>query len=67
MTGIKIPVSAEFDKGDITQALQQFTAEFNKLGATISQANRVKFTPISKATLEDVKKLEASYRSLLKV
>ncbi|MGY4478644.1 hypothetical protein [Bradyrhizobium sp. USDA 3364] len=64
---IKIPVEAQFDKGDVTQALQQFTQEFNRLGATIAQANRVKFTPISKSTLEDMKKLEATYRSLLKV
>lgn len=67
MSGIKIPVEAQFDKGDVTQALQQFTAEFNKLGATIAQANKLKFSPISKATLEDMKRLQAGMESLRKV
>lgn len=67
MSGIKIPVEAEFDKGDVTQAIQQFTQEFNRLGATIAQANRVKFQPISKATLDDMRKVQAQFELLRKV
>lgn len=67
MAGIKIPVEATFNQGDLTQQLQQFQQSFNKLGQTIAQANKIKFDPISKASIDDVKKLEASFQSLLRV
>jgi len=65
--GIKIPVSAELSTEDVSKAVAKFTQDFNRLGAQISAANRVKFTPVSKATIDDVKKLEAGFQALLRV
>jgi hypothetical protein len=67
MAGIKIPVEAAFDKGDADRVVSDFAAQFNKLGAAIASATRQKFNPIDKASLEDMKRLNAGFESLKRV
>lgn len=67
MAGIKIPVEAQVNTGDLQQATQQFVQQFNKLGEVIAQANKIKFDPISKATLDDLRKVERQFDSLRKI
>lgn len=67
MDGIKIPVEAKLDSGDTDQQLQHWLSQFNALGEAIAKANKVKFQPVDKASIEQVKQLHANYASLLKV
>jgi len=67
MTGIKIPVSAAFEKGDVDRALGEFEQKFNRLGDAVAKANRVKFNPIDRATIDDIRKVTAAAESLRKV
>ncbi|TAI60433.1 lytic transglycosylase domain-containing protein, partial [Bradyrhizobium sp. Leo170] len=67
MSGIKIPVEAQFDPADVERAVQKFTQEFNKLGAVIAQVNRLKYQPIDKATLDNMRQLQAQFESLKKI
>ena len=43
--GIRIPVSASLDAGDVSKAIAEFEARFNALGAKIAAANKVTFDP----------------------
>ena len=65
--GIRIPVSASLDAGDVSKAIAEFEARFNALGAKIAAANKVTFDPIKGSSIDHVRKLEAAYKSLLKV
>ena len=67
MTGIRIPVEAAFDKGDVDAAVSDFQQKFNKLGDTISRLNKVKFSPIDRASVDDLRKVVAATESLRKV
>ena len=65
--GIKIPVSAELDKGDVDKAVSEFTRSINRLGTTVAQANKLKFNPVDRAATDDMRKLEQQFNSLLKI
>lgn len=65
--GIKIPVGVAFDKGSEDRAIQEFTAQFNKLGESIARASKQKFAPIDRASLEDLRRLTSGFESLKKV
>lgn len=67
MTGIKIPVSADFDAADVDQQLQAFQQRFNALGQQIAQANRVQFNPVSKASLDDMRRMTQQFEALKRV
>lgn len=67
MAGIKIPVSAEFDKGDVDKSIADFTQRVNRLGAAIAQANKMKFRPVDRAAIDDMRKMEQQFSSLLKI
>ena len=64
---IKIPVSTEFDDGDINKAIADFTAKINRLGASVAQANKLKFNPVDRAAADDMRKLEQQFQALLKI
>lgn len=65
--GIKIPVSTEFDDGDINKAVSDFTTKINRLGTAVAQANKLKFNPVDRAAHDDMRKLEQQFQSLLKI
>lgn len=64
---IKIPVSADFDPSAIEAQLQQFREKLNALGQQISAANKVQFEPVSKTSLDDLRKMTAQFEALKRV
>lgn len=64
---IKIPVSADFDPSAIEGQLQQFREKLNALGQQIASANKVQFEPVSKTTLDDLRKVTAQFEVLKRV
>lgn len=65
--GVKIPVGASFDPGDLTAAIEKMVAQLNKMGNAVAAANKVKFEPITKASIEDVRRYTAQFEQLKKV
>lgn len=57
---IKIGVQAEFDS-------QAITAELNKLGKSIAQANKTKFEPIPAGAVKNMDELEKRFQKLLQL
>lgn len=64
---IKIPVSADFDQGKLEAQLQQMAQKINALGRQIAQANKVQFNPISKTSLDDLRKVTQQFEALKRV
>lgn len=64
---IKIPIEAAFDKGNVDTVLQDFQRQLNKLGQTVAQANKVKFNPIDRASVDDLRRVTASFENLRRV
>lgn len=61
---VKIPIGAEFNIGDIQAQLAKLRDQINAAGKSIADANRVKFNPVDKATLEDLRRIETAFRRL---
>lgn len=64
---IKIPVSADFDPGQIEQQLKQFQQQLNSLGEQIAKANKVKFQPVTKTTVDDMQKVVKQFEALKRI
>jgi len=64
MTRVEIPVEAKLNAADLDAELKQLTQKINSLGASIAQANKVKFNPIGKATLDDLKRVQTEFDKL---
>jgi hypothetical protein len=64
MSRVEIPVEAKLNSGDIDAELKQLTQRINTLGQSIAKANQVKFNPITKASLDDVKRMNAEFEKL---
>lgn len=64
---ISIPVEARVDTGDLAQTTAKFVQQFNKLGDAVAQANKVKFNPIDRATIDDLRRVQAQFDSLRKI
>lgn len=64
---IRIPVSAEFNNDELKQQLSQITAAFNQLGAEARKVSGVKFTPISKASVDDARRMNAEFERMLRI
>lgn len=64
MSGVQIPVEAKLDSGDLDAELSKLTQKINALGQSIAQANKVKFNPIDRATLDDLKRITAQFEAI---
>ncbi|WP_238914242.1 lytic transglycosylase domain-containing protein [Achromobacter insolitus] len=67
MRGVNIKIGAQFDAADVERSVQKFAQQFNKLGAAIAQVNRLKYQPIDKATLENMRQFQAQFESLKRI
>lgn len=65
--GVQIPVEAKLDPGEIEKVLQKLTEQMNRLGSAVAQANKVKFNPVSQATVQDLQKVTQQFDSLRKI
>ena len=62
--GVQVPVNAKLNDGDLDSQLKQLTQKINALGQSIAQANKVKFNPITKASLDDLKRMQDQFEKL---
>ncbi|MNF94068.1 hypothetical protein D3C84_767670 [compost metagenome] len=67
MSGIKIPVSAELNQQDIGQQIKQVEGALNDLGRVAEEAARARFTPISKVSLDDVRKMRQEFEAMVRL
>lgn len=67
MSGIKIPVSAELNQQDIGQQIKQVEGALNDLGRVAEEAGRARFTPISKISLDDVRKMRQEFEAMVRI
>lgn len=67
MSGIKIPVNAELNQQDIGQQIKQVEGALNDLGRVAEEAGRAKFTPISKMSLDDVRKMRQEFEAMVRL
>lgn len=67
MNGIKIPVSAELNQQDIGQQIKQVEGALNDLGRVAEEAGRARFTPISKISLDDVRKMRQEFEAMVRL
>ena len=61
---IKIPVNAELNQQDLQAQVQQMEAALNDLGRVARDAGKVKFSPITGTTLEDLKRIRAEFEAI---
>jgi hypothetical protein len=66
MSGVQIPVEAKLNDGDLDAELSKLTEKINRVGQSIAQANKVKFNPVSRATLDDLKRITAQFEAMKK-
>ncbi|MDO3527537.1 hypothetical protein ACNRBH_09200 [Ralstonia pseudosolanacearum] len=64
MSDLKIHVGAQLDAADIDKQIDRLTERLNKLGAAVASSNRVKFRPVDRATLDDLRKVQAAFDSI---
>lgn len=64
MARVEIPVEAKLNAADLDAELKQLTQKINTLGQSIAQANKVKFNPIGKATLDDLKRVQTEFEKM---
>ncbi|SDH27435.1 lytic transglycosylase domain-containing protein [Nitrosomonas sp. Nm132] len=64
MADVRIPISADFNSGDLDKVVQQFSSQMNRLAKSIAEANNTKFNPIDDATADDIKKVIHQFDAL---
>lgn len=64
---IKIPVSAEFEGGNIRNQIATINAQMKALGTAAAQANKQKFEPVTLRSKEDLKSFVKEMEKLLKI
>jgi hypothetical protein len=64
---IKIPVEASFNTGNVDQQVQQLEQKLNAIGRQVAQANKTKFEPVSKSTIQDLQQVTTKFEQLLRV
>lgn len=64
MSRVEIPVEAKLNAGDIDAELKELTQKINALGQSIANANKIKFNPITKASMDDLKRVQDAFEKL---
>lgn len=67
MAGVKIPIGAQLDTGDVQAQLEKFKQQINVMGKTIAAANKVQFNPVDKAAVEDMRRVATQMEQLRRV
>ncbi|MDO3549714.1 hypothetical protein [Ralstonia pseudosolanacearum] len=61
---VKINIGAQLDTGDVDAQVAKLAERLNRLGQSVATANRVKFHPVDRATLDDLRKVQAAFESI---
>ncbi|GJE46132.1 lytic transglycosylase domain-containing protein [Methylobacterium soli] len=64
---IKIPVTAELNQQDVQAQIKQMEAALNDLGRVAQDAGRLRFTPVTKTTLDDIKRMRAEFDAMVRM
>lgn len=67
MSGIKIPVSADFNSADAEKAITKLNEQINKIAQAVATANRVKYDPVPAGSVEELKKIETKFKELTRI
>lgn len=65
--GIKLPITAAFDQGQVDREMGEFEAKLNRMGEAVARAGKVKFQPFDKTTLDEIRRVQAAAASLTKL
>lgn len=65
--GVKIPIKADFNPQDVEREVERLTRQINKMGQAIAGLNKQKFNPVDKAAVDDMRRVQAQFESLLKI
>lgn len=64
---IKIPVSAELNQQDVNRQISQMEDALNELGRVAQEAGKVRFTPVSKTSIEDVSRIRKEFEAMTRM
>uniref|UniRef100_A0AAU6W210 Membrane-bound lytic murein transglycosylase C n=1 Tax=Pseudomonas phage Touem01 TaxID=3138548 RepID=A0AAU6W210_9VIRU len=64
---IKIPVNATLNQQDVEAQIQKMEGALNGLGEVAQKAGKIRFSPISKTTLDDVKRIRAEFDAMVRM
>lgn len=67
MTGIRIPVTADFSGADAEKAIAKLNDQMNRLAQAVAAANRVQFNPVSAGSMNDLKQIENRFKELTRI
>lgn len=67
MSGIKIPVSADLNTGDIEKKLRAMRETMNAMGRDAEKTGKVRFEPISKTTVQEMRNANKEFERMLQL
>ena len=65
--GIDIKVGASLDDDGLKQQLEEIREAFNRLGSDAAKASNVKFQPISRASVEEARRMRQEFEAMLRI
>lgn len=66
MSAVKIPISAEFDTGNMDAMLAALNSRINQLGQSFAKVSGEHWNPISKTTLDDMTRMAEAFERIKK-
>lgn len=67
MTDVKLAVSAGIDTAGLEADIKRVTDRLNQMGQMVATANRVKYNPIDRAALEDIKTIDRQFKEIARL
>jgi hypothetical protein len=64
---IKIPVSADLDTSGIDKKLASMREAMNRMGAEALKTGKIRFEPVTKTSIDEMKKANAEFERMLKI
>ncbi len=67
MGKVNIEVGASFDDAGLKQQLSAISEAFNRLGSDAAKVSGVKFQPITRASVDEVRRMRAEFEAMLRI
>lgn len=64
---IKIPVSADLNTGDMSKQIDAMRAALNRMGAEAQKTGKIRFEPVTKTSVDEMKKANKEFEQMLKL
>lgn len=65
--GIDVPISAEIDTQDTDREIRRLTDQLNKIGQAVAGINKVKFNPVDKGAVDDMRRVQAQFETIMRI